>query len=631
MQIGAIRSVAGRLLALIPMALAASLCALATSASAQTPTNPTTPGSTGASVVVVALDPAFAPYSSVGRSGQLEGFAVEALAHLGPAVNMGFATVQLSLDSALEGLLDGSVGLAILPKNADLQGQLEYSQPLCLIEPSVFWAGKQKPTATRLGVVRTDLSSKNLAGGLGGFPIDYSSRSEALVALSQGKLDAVICAGLAGIATANSLGLKNINSTPAHLAPVEYCFAATQANAGLIANLNSQLELFNVSPQRTVLNQRFLQKTTRRGLLTTKPWVIWLAYPVLLALAAFAAIRLYQLKPLRKRFPKRLSISAMRGQHFLRDKAAASLVINPADNTIHDANQAASNFFGYSIRQLKSKQFTDLVEQPDKPSIPRLSGKNGGSNLPQQYKCRLPNGETREVEIHSSPIGIGKAGLVCAIVVDVTGRNRASEQLRQSEGRLAAVFSSTSIGIALVDSQNRFIQVNASWAKMLGYTDQELLELGPQGVTHPEDRETSQRNLNRVFSGQQASYRTQQRFIRQGVEMLWADITASPILDEQGQVEAVVWLAIDIADVKQGEAERDKLILELGQATVEIKTLLGLLPICSYCKKIRDDSGYWQQIEGYIKEHSDADFTHGICPDCTETMYPGLKTSKKQP
>ena len=66
--------------------------------------------------------------------------------------------------------------------------------------------------------------------------------------------------------------------------------------------------------------------------------------------------------------------------------------------------------------------------------------------------------------------------------------------------------------------------------------------------------------------------------------------------------------------------ERDKLM----KALKEIKTLSGLLPICASCKKIRDDKGYWNQMEGYIQQHSDAQFSHGICPDCAKILYPYL-------
>jgi hypothetical protein len=73
---------------------------------------------------------------------------------------------------------------------------------------------------------------------------------------------------------------------------------------------------------------------------------------------------------------------------------------------------------------------------------------------------------------------------------------------------------------------------------------------------------------------------------------------------------------------------RKKLITELQDSITTVKTLRGLLPICASCKKVRDDKGYWSQIEHYIAEHSEAEFSHGLCPDCVETMYP--EYGKKQ-
>jgi response regulator RpfG family c-di-GMP phosphodiesterase len=73
---------------------------------------------------------------------------------------------------------------------------------------------------------------------------------------------------------------------------------------------------------------------------------------------------------------------------------------------------------------------------------------------------------------------------------------------------------------------------------------------------------------------------------------------------------------------EKAEEEQKKLIEELQCALDSIKALKGLLPICSSCKKIRDDDGYWQNVEKYIREHSEAQFTHGICPDCAQKLYP---------
>jgi len=70
------------------------------------------------------------------------------------------------------------------------------------------------------------------------------------------------------------------------------------------------------------------------------------------------------------------------------------------------------------------------------------------------------------------------------------------------------------------------------------------------------------------------------------------------------------------------EKEREELISELREALAKVKTLSGLLPICASCKKIRDDSGYWNRIEDYICKHSEAEFTHGLCPECAKRLYP---------
>ena len=85
-------------------------------------------------------------------------------------------------------------------------------------------------------------------------------------------------------------------------------------------------------------------------------------------------------------------------------------------------------------------------------------------------------------------------------------------------------------------------------------------------------------------------------------------------------------LSEEIAVRKETECKRDKLIAELKGALDEIRSLRGILPICSNCKKIRDDKGYWNQLEKYISDHSEAVFSHGICPECAEKLYPDIET-----
>jgi len=88
--------------------------------------------------------------------------------------------------------------------------------------------------------------------------------------------------------------------------------------------------------------------------------------------------------------------------------------------------------------------------------------------------------------------------------------------------------------------------------------------------------------------------------------------------------EAHEKISIEIEERKQAQIEKDKLIIQLQDALAEVKKLSGFLPICASCKKIRDDKGYWNQIEAYISEHSEAQFSHSICPECKKKLYPEL-------
>jgi len=80
---------------------------------------------------------------------------------------------------------------------------------------------------------------------------------------------------------------------------------------------------------------------------------------------------------------------------------------------------------------------------------------------------------------------------------------------------------------------------------------------------------------------------------------------------------------------KKLELEKKKLISDLEDALSKVKTLKGLIPICASCKKIRDDEGYWNQVEVYVQNHSEAEFSHSYCPDCLEKLYPELVCEMK--
>jgi len=101
----------------------------------------------------------------------------------------------------------------------------------------------------------------------------------------------------------------------------------------------------------------------------------------------------------------------------------------------------------------------------------------------------------------------------------------------------------------------------------------------------------------------------------------WFLITIDPIFSKDRNMVNAVHIARDVTQRILIQEERNKLVQELKTSLAQIKTLSGLLPICSYCKKIRDDRGYWSLLESYIENHSEVSFSHGMCPECSEKLY----------
>ena len=98
----------------------------------------------------------------------------------------------------------------------------------------------------------------------------------------------------------------------------------------------------------------------------------------------------------------------------------------------------------------------------------------------------------------------------------------------------------------------------------------------------------------------------------------------TPVLDTAGTVVAVAGISFDITERCLMEEQLRRSVTELEKALADVKTLSGLLPICANCKKIRDDKGYWSSVEQYLGAHTGAEFSHGLCPDCMQKLYPEL-------
>ena len=160
-----------------------------------------------------------------------------------------------------------------------------------------------------------------------------------------------------------------------------------------------------------------------------------------------------------------------------------------------------------------------------------------------------------------------------------------------------------------------FIRLNPAWEKTLGFSREELQSKPMFDFVHPDDRERTLAQNRKVRMGGQA-HAFENRYICKNGSYKWLLWNATADVDHQ----LIYSVARDITERKQAEEEREQLLQNLQAALAEVKELHEILPICMYCKNIRDDEDYWQTVETYISHHTHTKFTHGVCPTCYETV-----------
>ncbi len=159
-----------------------------------------------------------------------------------------------------------------------------------------------------------------------------------------------------------------------------------------------------------------------------------------------------------------------------------------------------------------------------------------------------------------------------------------------------------------------FRALNPAWERTLGFTREELMARPFVEWVHPDDRERTLEQNRLVRAGGKARG-FENRYLRRDGSYVWLHWNAAP-LESAGVIYSV---ARDITEQKAHAIERDRLVAELQQALAEVRQLQAILPICSYCRKIRDDRDYWMTVEAYVAAHTGTQFSHGICPGCMAT------------
>jgi PAS domain S-box-containing protein len=178
-----------------------------------------------------------------------------------------------------------------------------------------------------------------------------------------------------------------------------------------------------------------------------------------------------------------------------------------------------------------------------------------------------------------------------------------------------AVIRSMSDGLIVLDPWNRVVDINPAAQRIIGQKRGGAMELEPARVLFAEPDLIVRRRggAEEVHS---------EIVLAEGEENHYYDLCITPLHDGRNRLVGQLIHLSDITEHRRAHGEREKLIARLEEALAQVRALRGLLPICASCKRIRDYAGRWRGMEEYVTSHSNAEFSHGLCPECSKRLYP---------
>jgi len=302
-------------------------------------------------------------------------------------------------------------------------------------------------------------------------------------------------------------------------------------------------------------------------------------------------------------------------------------------------NKAICAMLGYSTGELYGLGIEDIHPAVALPEVRQQFERQAkgeislGSGLPVQRK----DGSVFFADVNSAPMVIAGRPLLVGVFHDVTERKRVDDELRRKEYLLSESQRLGQIGSFLFELSGT-IQWSDELYRIFGVlpdtftpTMESLL-----GLIHPGDRQSMQ-DWNAACAAGEKPAPLDYRINRPDGTMRYVRGWGEVVLDDENRPIYLAGIGQDVTEQKRAEEEIRQYVSELAEknkelqdALADIRKLTGMLPICASCKKIKDDKGYWQGVESYISEHSEAVFSHGLCPECEGKMYEDLEKLKNE-
>jgi len=311
----------------------------------------------------------------------------------------------------------------------------------------------------------------------------------------------------------------------------------------------------------------------------------------------------------------------------LSEQSPNMIFINKQGGIVY-ANRRCVEIMGYSRKELYSDDFdfrkliapeyTDAVNE-------NLAKQMKGEEIePFEYVIVTRDGRRIDAIISTKLIKYEGETSILGIVTDITERKKTEEALQKNKRDLLKAQQMAKIGSWEWELEAKKIYWSDEMYRIYGIQKGTRLTVDLlRRAIYPEDLNIFDKAVKDVLAGIPPKF-AEYRIIRPGADITYVQSMSEAQYNDRGDPVRLIGSVQDITERKKAEELREKLIADLQKAANEIKTLSGFIPICASCKKIRDDKGYWEQIETYIMEHSDAEFSHGLCPECMKKLYPDL-------
>jgi len=255
----------------------------------------------------------------------------------------------------------------------------------------------------------------------------------------------------------------------------------------------------------------------------------------------------------RKLAEEALRESEERYRSLFKNNHSVMLLIDQESADIVDANSAAIYYYGWSHEELTTKKITEINIHTNEQVFQEMEKAKSEQRRQFIFRHRLSNGDIRDVEVYSGPIKLHGQKVLYSIIHDITDRKRAEEALRESEEKFRTIFNSAPVGIAIAEPEGRFIEVNDTVCKMLGYSAEEFREKTFLDITYPNDFAETQRLAAEVWESKRDFYRSEKRYLKKDGSPIWATVNACAVRDRSGEIKYWVGIMEDITERKRIE------------------------------------------------------------------------------